>query len=68
MPETAARTGGFCMPCKSGTRSNIEASKIAAKKERELDATDPFRIYWRKLVDRVYKSPVGLTQLSDVER
>jgi len=56
------------MPCKSGTRSNIEAAKAAAQRERELDATDPFRIYWRELVGRVYKSPAGLTKLSDVER
>lgn len=68
LPETAERTGGLCMPCKSGTRANIEASKVAAKKQRELDATDPFRIYWCKLVDRVYKTPDGLNSLSDTER
>jgi hypothetical protein len=68
LAETAVRTGGLCMPCKSGTRANIEASKVEAQRERELDATDPFRIYWRDLVARVYKSSAGLTQLSDVER
>ncbi len=68
LPETAARTGGLCMPCKSGTRSAIEASKVEAKRQRELDATDPFRLYWRELVDRVYKSDAGIAQLSDVER
>lgn len=68
LPETATRTGGLCMPCKSGTRANIEASKVFTQRERELDATDPFRIYWRELIDRVYKSPTGLAQLSDVER
>lgn len=56
------------MPCKSGTRANIEASKVAAQQERERDATDAFRIYWRELIARVYKSSEGLTQLSDVER
>lgn len=56
------------MPCQSGTRSNIEASKIAAQRARELDASDPFRIYWRDLISRVYKSPAELTQLSDLER
>lgn len=55
------------MPCKSGTRAQMEASKVAAKRERELDATDPFRIYWRKLVDLVYKSPAGLNALSERE-
>lgn len=67
MPETAARTGGLCMPCKSGTRSNIEASKVAAQRERQRDLTDPFRIYWRELIARVYKSSSELTKLSDTE-
>ena len=67
MQETAERNDGLCMPCKSGTRAQIEASKIAAKRERELDATDPFRIYWHKLVDLVYKSPAGLNSLSEHE-
>lgn len=67
MSETAVRTGGLCMPCKSGTRADIEASKIAAKRERELDATDPFRIYWRQLVDRVHKPSTGKIPLSDLE-
>ena len=57
--ETAERNGGLCMPCKAGTRANIESSKIAAKRSRELDANDPFRIYWRRLVDVVYKTPGG---------
>lgn len=56
------------MPCKLGTRSKIEVSKVAAQRERELDATDPFRLYWRELVDRVYKSGTGLAHFSDVER
>lgn len=68
MPETAARTGGLCMPCKSGTRSAIEASKVSMKRQRELDAMDPFRLYWRELVDRVHKSDAGIANLSDVER
>lgn len=68
LPETAKRTGGLCVPCKSGTRLQIEASKVATKRQRELDATDPFRLYWRELVERVYKSDAGLARLSDVER
>lgn len=61
LQESAARNGGCCLPCRSGTRSRIEASKAAAKRERELDATDPARIYWHKLVDMVVKAPGGLT-------
>lgn len=68
MPETAARTGGLCMPCKSGTRAHIDAAKIAAERERELDASDPFRIHCRQLVARVVESPSGLAQLSEVEK
>ena len=65
--ETAERNGGFCVPCRSGTRANIEASKLAAKRERELDANDPFRTYWRKLIDMVHKTPNGLNSLSELE-
>lgn len=65
--ETAERNSGLCMPCRSGTRANIESSKIAAKRRREIDASDPFRIYWRQLVDTVYKTPAGLSSLSDLE-
>ena len=68
LQETAERNGGLCLPCRSGTRSRIEASKAAAKRERELDANDPTRIYWRKLVDMVFKAPDGLRSLSEVER
>lgn len=68
LQETAVRNGGCCLPCRSGTRSRIEASKAAAKREREFDATDPARIYWRKLVDMVFKPPGGLSSLSEVER
>ena len=67
LQETAERNGGRCMPCRSGTRAQIEASKIAAKSERELDATDPIRIYWRYLVDTVYKTAAGLNALSEHE-
>lgn len=46
----------------------MEASKAAAQRERELDVTDPFRIYWRNLVERVHSSSTETTQLSDVEQ
>jgi len=68
LPETAARNEGLCVPCKTGTRADIEASKIAAKRQRELEATDPFIIYWRELIDRIFKTEAGLDSLSTIER
>lgn len=59
------------MPCKSGTRQDIEDSKVAARERREQqkrDAVDPFQIYWHELVDRVHGPSGGLPRLSDVER
>lgn len=68
MPDTAARTGGLCMPCKLGTRAEIEAAKVAMKRLCELEDTDPFRLYWLELVNKVYKSDAGIAGLSNVER
>lgn len=68
LPETAARNEGLCVPCKTGTRADIEASKIAAKRQRELEATDPFIIYWRRLIDRIFETEAGLDSLSTIER
>jgi hypothetical protein len=68
LPDTAKKTGGLCMPCKSGKRAEIEAAKVARRRERELDNTDPFRLYWRELVNRVHKSDAGMAGLSDMER
>lgn len=68
LEATATRTGGLCMPCKTGTRASIEASKVRAKRERELDATDPFRIYWRELVHRVHEAATGFEGLSEAEK
>jgi hypothetical protein len=56
------------MPCKTGTRESIEAGKLWHRRERELDATDPFRKLWRALVHRVHDTPLGFEGLSDDER
>lgn len=56
------------MPCKAGTRASMEASKAAAQRERMLDATDPFQIYWHHLVDRVHGSSAETNPLSDAEQ
>ncbi|WDE06720.1 DMP19 family protein [Thalassomonas viridans] len=68
LPSTAERTGGLCMPCKNGTRKNIEQSKEYYKRERELDKTCPFRALWRGLVDKVYKQEGGFAALSEDEK
>ena len=68
LTTTAARTGGLCIPCMTGTRERIEAGKAWHRRERELDATDPFRKLWRTLVNRVHHTPVGFESLSDDER
>ncbi|WP_379655220.1 DUF4375 domain-containing protein [Pseudoxanthomonas sp. UC19_8] len=68
LETTAARNGGVCLPCKSGRRASIEASKASHQRERELDATDPSRIYWRSLIARIYGDDGGIERLSDVEK
>ncbi|MDQ1118677.1 MULTISPECIES: DUF4375 domain-containing protein [Pseudoxanthomonas] len=68
LETTAARNGGVCMPCKTGRRASIEASKASHQRERELDATDPSRIYWRSLVARIHSDDGGIERLSDVEK
>lgn len=68
LPSTAERTGGLCMPCKNGTRKNIEQAKEYYKRERELNKTCSFRALWRELVDKVYKQDGGFGALSEDEK
>jgi hypothetical protein len=68
LPSTAARNGGVCMPCKTGTRKSIESSKKHYAQERELDRTCPFRALWRELVDRVHNRPGGFEAFSEAEK
>ena len=59
LPSTAERTGGLCMPCKSGNRENIERGKEYYKKQRELDKTCPYRALWKELINKVYHTESG---------
>lgn len=68
LPSTAERTGGVCMACKNGIRESMEKSKEYYKKERELDKTCPFRLFWRELVSRVYDENKGFKYLSEAEK
>lgn len=68
LETTTARNGGVCMPCKSGRRASIEVSKASSQRERELDAADPSRIYWRSLVARIHSDDGGIERRSDVEK
>lgn len=68
LPSTAERNEGLCMPCKSGTRESIERSKTYYKEQRELDRTDPERLFWRALVNRVYHTEDGFGSLSEPEQ
>lgn len=68
LPTTAEKNGGLCMPCKNGYRKNIEQSKEYYKKERELDATCPYRALWRNLVKKVYDPLKGFETLSEDEK
>jgi hypothetical protein len=68
LPSTAERTGGVCMACKNGTRESMEKSKEYYKKERELDKTCPFRLFWKELVSRVYNESKGFNSLSEEEK
>ena len=68
LPTTAQSTGGLCMPCKAGTREQIEAAKEYYARERELDKTCPFRALWRSLHKRVFSEDGGFESLSVVEQ
>ncbi len=68
LPSTAERTGGFCMPCKSGYRKNIEQAKEHYKKERELEKTCLYRALWRELYDKVFNKLEGFDGLTKEEK
>ncbi len=46
----------------------MEKSKEYYKKERELDKTCPFRLFWSELVSRVYDESKGFKSLSEAEK
>lgn len=66
--RTAMRNDGKCVPCTNGTRESMEASGGSCREERERDKTDPARIYWRALIERVYKTEAGFDGLSEAEK
>ncbi len=65
LPATAARTGGLCMPCKSGIRESIEASKRYYEEQKKYN---PWRELWHSLVMRVHKTDAGFGGLSADEK
>jgi hypothetical protein len=66
--RTAMRNDGKCVPCRNGTRETMEASRRWYREERERDKTDPGRIYWRALVDKVHRTEAGFEGLSEAEK
>lgn len=61
-PDTAAKNGGLCMPCKGGYRERIEAGKRRREEEREYDQSEERR-YWLQLVSEVHGSEDGFRKL-----
>lgn len=56
------------MPCSAGTRNAIEQSKAHYIEERELNRTDPSRLFWKSLVRRVHDPAGGFGTLSEPEK
>lgn len=68
LPATAERNGGVCMACKAGIRKSMERSKQYYQEQRELDKTDPERLYWKALVGRVHGEGGGFNSLTAAEQ
>ncbi len=66
-PDTAAKNGGLCRPCKGGYRANIEAGKKRREEERIYEQSAE-RKHWRALVSRVYDRPSGFEALRAPEK
>jgi hypothetical protein len=65
LPTTAEDTGGRCMPCRNGTREQIEAGKRYNEHRKQYD---PFREHWISLVGRVHKTDAGFNGLTPDEK
>ena len=63
LQATADATGGLCMPCKKGTRQQIEAGKRSYERRRDFDSFDA---YWFQLVDRVHNRHEVLSGKEDL--
>jgi hypothetical protein len=66
LPFTAERTGGLCMPCKQGTRKQIDEAIKWREEQRNL--VDPFRGLWLSLVNKVHKTAAGYEGLTESEK
>jgi hypothetical protein len=64
-PDTAAKNGGLCVPCKRGYRVNIEASKKRREEERLYEQSAE-RKHWLALVKK--EDEQGFHALSAVEK
>lgn len=65
--ETAARTGGTCVPCRNGTRAQVDAGRHWAA-GRDAREASPLRVLWMSLVRRVSDSASGFESLSEMEK
>jgi len=65
LATTAESTGGLCMPCKNGTRKNIDDGKRYYEERKKYD---PWRELWTSLVERAYAVQDGWKQFSNPER
>lgn len=63
--ETAEATSGRCMPCKNGTREQIEAGQQHNEIRKQYD---PFQEHWISLVKRVHETDSGFDGLSPDEQ
>jgi len=68
LPATASRNDGACMPCANGIRDSLEKSRQYYRTQRELDKTDPTRIYWPSLIKRVHHTENGYSGLTTAEK
>jgi len=65
LETTAESTGGLCMPCKKGTRKQIDEGKRYYEEQKKYD---PWRELWTSLVKRAYAVQDGWTEFSGPER
>ncbi|EHP41763.1 hypothetical protein OR16_18261 [Cupriavidus basilensis OR16] len=67
LADTAAKTGGLCMPCKGGYRQQIDDGKKRRVRERQCGESAE-REYWTGLVNRVHGEGGGFLSLGIHEK
>lgn len=67
LPRTASKNSGRCLPCARGYRDNLERSRLALERQKEL-AKLPESVYWRDLVARVNDPELGFNSLAEAEK